>query len=645
MRLLNHRKSLFILLNYSCMKKTTLFSNNPKLLFDTVSIILSLLLMLGGSLIQDPAIYVWFWGLAFFIGGLSKAIEGVQKTIEEKSLNVEFLMIAAASAAFFTGEYAEGAILIFIFGVSGVLEEFATAQSERALTNLLKLAPQQAILVKDGVEKVVSIESLSIGDVVRVKVGQQVPADGVLLEGKASFNQASITGEFVPVFKQENDAVFAGAIVVDSTVLVQVNKDPRESVVQKMITFVKEAQEQKTKSEKRVSLFEKIYVYVVIALSLFVIFVVPSIGWLSTQEAFRRGIIVLVVASPCALVASITPGILSTLSHGARHGILVKSGQYLEKVQTINLVAFDKTGTITTGMPHVVEFKHLQRCDEATLLNVLVNAERLSNHPLAKAIVQHFRHVPVQSLSTKEIPGKGMEVELDGHHWKIGRFTLDDDKDLTTSIQAAQTQGQTIVMVIRDEVLVAYVALMDTIRPGIETAITALKQLGVKPVMLTGDNHFTAQKIAESVGIDTFYSECLPQDKVQYIQQFKQQGYRVLMVGDGINDAPSLVTADLGVAMGDGTDVSLETADVVMMNNNLANIPYLMRITRRMKTIILQNVIFSISVIAVLLVSNLFGFVVLTFGVLGHELSTILVILNSLRLLSDRPSDQILFKK
>jgi len=486
---------------------------------------------------------------------------------------------------------------------------------------------------------------LTIGDRVRVKVGQQVPADGVLIEGSASFNQASITGEFVPVLKQVNDSVFAGSIVVDSSVIVEVLKNPSDSIVQKMITFVKDAQEQKTKSEKRITLFEKVYVYVVILLSLFVIFVVPQLGWLTSDEAFRRGIIVLVVASPCALVASITPGILSTLSHGARHGILVKSGQYLEKIQSIDVVAFDKTGTITTGVPHVVNFKHLDRCDEETLLNVLVNAERLSNHPLAKAIVKHFPHVPRQTYVSKEIPGRGMELEFEGHVWRIGRFPVSNNAELEVAIQQAQTHGETIVMVTRDEELVGYVSLIDTVRPGIDQAIQALKQLGVLPVMLTGDNAFTAKKIAHFVGIDTFFSECLPDDKVQHIQTFKQKGHRVLMVGDGINDAPSLVTADLGVAMGDGTDVSLETADVVMMNNNLANIPYLMRISRRMKTIIFQNVVFSISVITILLIANLFGLVLLTYGVLGHELSTILVILNSLRLLSDRPRDQILLTK
>ena len=620
----------------------SIFKNNPKLLFDTTAIVISIVLMLVGTIIQDPSIHIWFWGFAFIIGGSSKAVEGFQKTISEKSLNVEFLMMAAASAAFFTGEYAEGAILIFIFGVSGVLEEFATAQSERALTNLLKLTPQTAILLKDGVETVVEISTLVIGDHVRVKVGQQVPADGVLIEGTASFNQASITGEFNPVMKQVKDSVFAGSIVVDSSVIVEVTKNPKDSIVQKMITFVQEAQEQKTKSEKRVTIFEKIYVYVVIALSLFVIFLVPQLGWLDTEAAFRRGIIVLVVASPCALVASITPGILSTLSHGARHGILVKSGQYLEKIQTIDVVAFDKTGTITTGVPHVLAFQHLDRCDENVLLEVLVNAERLSNHPLAKAIVRHFKDIPSLTVQSKEIPGRGMEIQRDGHTWRIGRFPVSNNPELESAIQRAQTNGETIVMVTRDDELVGYISLMDTIRPGIQQAIQALKKLGVQPVMLTGDNAFTAKKIAQSVGIDTYFSECLPDDKVKHIQSFKEKGHRVLMVGDGINDAPSLVTADLGVAMGDGTDVSLETADVVMMNNNLANIPYLMRISRRMKTIILQNVVFSISVIAMLLIANLFGFVLLTFGVLGHELSTILVILNSLRLLIDRPKDQIL---
>jgi Zn2+/Cd2+-exporting ATPase len=614
-----------------------LFSfNNKKLVFDTFAVIFSLSLMILALFFPNNDLQIVFWGLAFLIGGMSKAIEGVQKTIKEKSLNVEFLMIAAALAAFFTGEYAEGATLIFIFAVSGVLEEFATAQSEQALTNLLKIAPKNAIKLVDGREVLVDISSLKVGDYVLVKTGQQCPADGVITEGLASFDQSSITGEFLPNQKSQGDLVYAGSISVDATVTVQVSKDPSESVVQKMINLVKKAQEEKTKAEVRITLFEKIYVYFVILLSLFVIFVPSQLGWLEAEEAFRRGVIVLVVASPCALVASITPAILSTISHGAKKGILVKSGRYLEKVMVTDIVMFDKTGTITSGTPKVENFLTFSNIDPEIILSVLVSLEAQSTHPLAVAIVKHFSKVPSLSVVSKEIPGRGLQAVIDGVTWSIGKFDYQSHVEGQFKLDEARKHGFTVVMIIREAELVGFVALKDTVRKNVSTAIRQLTALNIRPVMLTGDNEVTAQSIANEVGIKYFYGNCLPEDKVSIIKEYQSQGFKVLMIGDGINDAPSLVTSDVGVAMGDGTDVSLETADIVMMNNDLTNIPYLVKITKNMKKIINQNVIFSISVITILLVSNLFGLILLTYGVFGHELSTILVVLNSLRLLKIR---------
>lgn len=618
------------------MNQQNIFKRNPKLFLETAAVVVSLLLMITASFFGTNQIAPWLWGAAFIIGGFSKAVEGVTKTIQEKSLNVEFLMIAAALAAFTTGDYAEGAVLIFIFAVSGVLEAFAMAQSEKALTSLLKLAPKQAILLtKDG-EKVIAIQDLVINDLVIVKPGQQIPADGVITLGGATIDQASITGEFSPVQKLVGDSVYAGAIVLDSAIRVKVLKDPKQSVVQKMIDFVAKAQSEKTQSETKVALFEKIYVYVVIALALAVMFITPVLGWLTEAEAFSRGVIILVVASPCALVASITPAILSTLSHSARRGILIKSGRHLENLLKIKVIAFDKTGTITTGKPIVKDFFVDTGYDQQTVLYLLVNAERQSNHPLAKAIVDHYHTIPVVKMTINETPGRGLTIEQDGRLWQIGRFDHQISDAFGIIHQQAISRGETLVQIICDQKLIAFVSLTDTIRPDAIQAIQEIKDLGLTPLMLTGDRHETAASIATQVGITSYRGDCLPEDKVQHIQSFKEKHQPILMIGDGINDAPSLAVADLGIAMGDGTDVSLETADIVMMNNNLANVPYLFRLTKRMKRIVRQNIVFSMSVIAVLLFANFFGLVVLRYGVLSHELSTILVILNSLRLLSFR---------
>ena len=613
-----------------------LWFKKNKLKLEILAVVFSLILMILGGLTSDSAMSPIFWGLAFAIGGFAKAIEGFSKTIKEKSLNVEFLMIAASLAAFLTGEFAEGAVLIFIFAVSGVLEEFATAQTEKALTSLLKIAPKTAIKMVDGIEVKVEITDLIVGDVVVVKPGQQIPADGVVINGGAAVDQSSITGEFNPSEKLIGDSVFAGSISLNAPLQVRVNKDPTQSVVQKMINLIKRAQEEKTRSEKRVSLFEKIYVYVVIALSLFVIFLTPTLGWLTQDEAFRRGVIVLVVASPCALVASITPALLSTLSHAAKKGILIKSGRYIELLRKIQVVAFDKTGTLTTGKPIVVGFNFLTKTDEEKLLPIVSAAEKLSNHPLAKAIANHFSNLKPVTIELKEIPGRGLEVVNNGETIHIGNFPANFDNGLKEQLLQATRNGKTTVNIIQGGQLKGFIALQDTIREQAKVAIDQLIELGVEPVMLTGDKKETASAIAQKMKIKQVHAECLPEGKVKVVKDYLDQNKKILMIGDGINDAPGLATATIGVSMGDGTDVSLETADIVMMNNQLQNIPYLINLSKRTQMIIYQNVIFSISVILILLVSNLFGIVILRYGVLGHELSTILVILNSLRLLSSK---------
>ena len=614
--------------------KTKLQIMDQRLFWELSAAILSFVMMVVASLTSGLPVSPWFWGIAFFTGGFFKAVEGFTKTIEEKALNVEFLMIAAALAAFTTGDFAEGAVLIFIFAVSGVLEQFATAQTEKALTSLLKVAPKTALRLRGKEETVVSIADLKINDIVIVKPGQQVPADGVVHLGGASLDQSSITGEFNPVEKLIGDSVFAGSICIDSTIQVLVTKDPTQSIVQKMINLVKRAQEEKTKAEKRISTFEKIYVYFVILLSLFVIFATPAFGWLTTDEAFRRGVIVLVVASPCALVASITPALLSTLSHAAKKGILIKSGRYIDMLRKIDVVAFDKTGTLTTGKPKVVGVYFEKKTDEAQYLPIVVSAERNSNHPLAKSISKHFNQLETLPVTIKELPGRGLEIDYVGMHLQVGKFAMTVSPTFEKIYQTTIADGKSTVNIVLNGKLIGFIALQDTVREEAKIAIQELIALNIQPVMLTGDKEETARAIALKMDIAKVHANCLPEDKVKIVSEYKAAHKQVLMIGDGINDAPSLATASIGVSMGDGTDVSLETADIIMMNNNLRHIPYLVKLSKRTQMIITQNVVFSISVIALLLLSNIAGLIILRLGVLGHELSTILVILNSLRLLS-----------
>ncbi len=609
------------------MSKTAL---QRERLFVIISILLigSALLLQGFNEINPNTIALLF-GMSFVIGGFYKAREGVLATIKNKALNVEILMIMAALGAFILGEFQEGAILILIFSVSGVMESYTQAKSEKELTSLLQLAPNSAILWVDGEEQVVDVASLKVGDQVIVKVGQLIPVDGVVVSGSTSVDESTITGEFVPVNKQVKAKVFAGSINIESAIIVECKVDPKETVVQKIVDFVAQAQASETASQTLVTRIEKVYVYVVIFMAAMFMVIPPLFGWLTQEEAIYRGIIVLVVGSPCALVASIAPAMLASLSNAAKARILIKGGEPLEVLLTIKAVMFDKTGTITDGTPRVKTMSPMSDQQK----NVLMSMESQSNHPLAKAIVASLDDATLLSCETSEVSGQGMTATIDSATYHIGRFEFDISSELQKQIQAEESKGLTVVTFFENETCIGYISLQDHVREDFYETIKALRVKGIQTVMLTGDNPTTAASIAAQAGIDTFYAGLFPQQKVEKIQELQASLGPVMMIGDGINDAPALAMADVSIAMGSATDVSLETADIVLMNNKLSNILPLFKLSQRTRRVTLQNVVFSLSVIAVLMVSNVFGLIELPTGVVAHEMSTIVVILNSLRLL------------
>ncbi len=609
-----------------------------QLIIETSFVIVSIILIIAAFILQQFYDNTWFvillFGLSFAIGGYAKAKEGILATIENKSLNVEILMILAALAAFFVGSYEEGAILILIFSLSGVLESYATSKSEKELTSLLKLAPKTAIQYKDGKETEVDIQDLKISDQVIVKVGQQIPVDGKIIKGSTSLDQSAITGEYVPVGKHVGDEVFAGSINIEQTVIVETTKNPKDSVVQKIVDFVQEAQENKTQSQTLINKIEKYYVYIVIIFAVLFMFVPPLFGWLDAQESFRRGVVVLVVGSPCALVASITPAMLASLSNAAKKRILIKGGQALENLIGIKAVVFDKTGTITSGVPKVVDIRAIQTEDLDQLNQIVCAIEKQSNHPLAKAVVEHLKDCDdIDGLETKEISGKGMQAHLKDDTWQIGKFEAKSSEHCDRALAQAKKKGYSIINIIKNGEIIGYIALTDSIRDNVKEVIKALKDQNITPVLLTGDHEETAKIISLESGIEHYEANCMPEDKVNRIKALQKDLGKVLMVGDGINDAPALASADVSVAMGAGTDVSLETSDIVFMNNQIENLPQTLKLAKRMRSITVQNIIFSISVILLLMITNVFGLIDLPLGVVAHEGSTILVILNSLRLL------------
>ena len=578
---------------------------------------------------------------AFVIGGFAKAKEGIEETYENKELNVEMLMIFAAVGSAIIGYWTEGAVLIFIFAVSGALETYTMNKSHKEISSLMKLQPEEALLITSGMERKVTVSELQVGDHILVKPGERVPADGIIIKGQTNIDEAAITGESMPVSKGDQEEVFAGTVNMTGSITVQVSKASKDTLFQKIIQLVQSAQSEKSPSQLFIERFEGTYVKVVLIVVLFMFFLPHFLlGW-SWHESFYRAMILLVVASPCALVASIMPATLSAISNGAKHGILVKGGVHLENLSSLEAIAFDKTGTLTKGKPEVTEVIVMEGLDEEKVLFKAASIETHSNHPLAQAIVQFAKKKLNQDLihpdTFEDLPGWGIKAVMNGEQWKIGKadFVGKDNAERFADGQSTilADQGNTLVFVEVDGILSAMIALKDVVREETSRAIDDLKKKGIYTVMLTGDSQNTARAIASESHVDQYFAECLPEEKVDQVKQLKTKFKTVAMVGDGINDAPALAIASVGIAMGEGTDVALETADIVLMKNDLPRIAEAVRLSQRMNKIIKQNVIFSISVITLLIASNFFQIVDLPFGVIGHEGSTILVILNSLRLL------------
>ncbi|AIM17170.1 MULTISPECIES: heavy metal translocating P-type ATPase [Neobacillus] len=579
--------------------------------------------------------------MAFVIGGFAKAKEGLEETIENKELNVEMLMIFAAIGSSLIGYWTEGAILIFIFAVSGALETYTMNKSHKEISSLMELQPEEALLISNGYEEKIPVSQLCIEDQILIKPGERIPADGVILKGKSTIDEAAITGESMPVSKGVNEEVFAGTVNMSGSITVRVTKESNETLFQKIIQLVQSAQSEKSPSQLFIERFEGTYVKVVLLVVVAMLFLPHFLlGW-SWQESFYRAMILLVVASPCALVASIMPATLSAISNGARHGILIKGGVHLENLSHLGAIALDKTGTLTKGKPEVLEVVVREDLDREEIIWVAASIESHSTHPLAQAIVKYAKNHIHKELfhpeSLEDVPGWGVTAVIQGNQWKIGKaaFVGKEAAESFASGKAKElaSKGSTLVYIEMNGELCAIIALKDVVREETKAAINQLKKQGIHTIMLTGDSEKTAKAIAQESKVDEYFAECLPETKVEYVKQLKSKYNNVAMVGDGINDAPALATANVGIAMGGGTDVALETADIVLMKNDLARIAEAVNLSKRMNKIIKQNVIFSITVIMVLICSNFFQFIDLPFGVIGHEGSTILVILNGLRLL------------
>jgi Cd2+/Zn2+-exporting ATPase len=594
-------------------------------------------------------------------------------------LDIDFLMIAAALGAAAIGEWEEGALLLFLFTLSGALEEFAIERTRKAIESLADLRPDVARTRRDGQEVTIAVDDLRLEDVVLVRPGERLPVDGLIVRGTSSIDQSPITGESIPVRKGINDQVFAGTINGSGALEITVQKLAGESTLSKIIRLVEEARQDATPTQKFIDRFSQPYTYAVIGATLLAIL----IPWLFADEAFSdtiyRAMTLLVVASPCALIISTPASVLSAIAAGARGGVLFKGGAYLEKVAAITIVAFDKTGTLTHGRPVVTDIHPLNNYSEEDVLRLAGSAELRSEHHVGRAILEEAqaRGIPLETPAEfYAIAGHGIQAHFDrpaqssrGHNTPAHRETIyigndklfmSESMDLSPAIRiigdSLQKQGKTAMLVVRrgtvedtlgadrDWEVVGFIAVADTVRGEAKAAIAALHKAGIQRVaMLTGDNKAVAENIARELGIDEVYSDLLPEQKVEIVQRLSSEG-KTAMVGDGVNDAPALATATVGVAMGaGGTDVALETADLVLMASDLTKLAFALRLGRQAERIVRQNVIFSVAVIITLVLATIVapiispGFVLpLPLGVVGHEGSTLIVVTNGLRMLAMR---------
>ncbi len=623
---------------------------------DEVSCALGFLFLLtalavGKTIGHDPAENILYL-LAYIFAG-QEGVRSAIASLREKVLDVDVLMVLAALGAALIGAPFEGALLLFLFSFSNFLQRHAMERTQRAIESLLTLRPSEALVKRGALTEKVAVENLHIGEIVIVRPGEQIPVDGTLTEGTTNVDEASLTGESMPVAKSLGSPVFAGTLNQSGGIEIRVTKRAEDSTLSRMVKLVAEAQAEKSKTQRFLETAEQYYAIGVILFTIGV-FLVP---WMFHGEtfatAFYRAMTIMVVASPCALVISTPATVLSAIGGAARRGILIKGGSHLESAARIDIVAIDKTGTLTVGKPSLTDFitptgvHSLTSSEAIPLLRIAAALEARSEHPLAHAIVRSSEKLginPPAATGFQSTAGKGAEATIEATRYLIGSERLFRELNaagldaLLEISQPMQNDGKTCVWLgsrVDDHVTaLAVLAMADTIRPAARDLAVQLKQLGVrKIVMLTGDQRLVANAIAREAHVDEVHAELLPADKLEVIRQLKTEG-TVMMVGDGVNDAPALAISDLGVAMGAaGTDVAMETADIVLMGDRLENIPLLLSHTRRAKRVLYQNLIFASAVIIVLIVSALGFSLPLPMGVIGHEGSTVLVCLNGLRLL------------
>ena len=614
--------------------------------------------LLGGWLGAAPS-FVWgSYAVAYVFGGWYGLKESVRSLLEP-AVEIDLLMIIAAVGALFVGAPFEGAMLLFLFSLSGVLEEYAIGRSRTAIRSLIEMRPESANVLRDGREVSVPIDEVGVGDVFVVRPGERLPLDGVVEDGESSIDQSSLTGESVPVSKEPGDEVFGGTINESGSLEVRVIRKAHESAISRLIHMVEEAQNKQAPTQQLIDRFEQPYVLGVFAMTVVAVAVPTVLLDHAFDPTFYRAMTLMVAASPCAIIISTPAAVLSAIAAGGRQGVLFKGGEHIETAGDVDAIAFDKTGTLTEGNTRLTDVSARrgvslggESVSDDRLLELAAAVQSRSEHHLAEATVEA---ATARSLSIPDargfaaVVGKGVRANVDGRTIHIGNrryieTVLGEDPidGLETGLDAVEgleANGKTSVLAVADTdagpAVLGWLAFTDTIRSNAAETIEQLRASGVETiVMLTGDNERVARHIAEELGIDEVYAELLPEEKVEHIETLQSTHSAVAMVGDGVNDAPALATADISVGMGGaGTDVALETADIVLMSDDLEKLPYALSLSRETKKTLYVNFSIAFGAIAIMIVAILTAGIPLPVAVVGHEGSTVLVSLIGLRLL------------
>jgi len=611
-----------------------------------------LLLLAGWLASMAPATAVAslpLYVMAILIGGYFFGREAIEELVFEREIGIELLMSVAAIVAAAMGQPAEGATLVFLYSISEAAEGYTEEKTRSAIKALMALAPKVALVRREGRDVEIPVEELRVGDVFIARPGQSMPTDGEILSGASSVNEAPVTGESIPAEKGPGDRVFAGTINGEAALEVRATRTHADNTLARIIQMVEEAQERRGRSQRFIERFGAWYSPAVLGLGILAALGLPLLLGLSWQDAVMRATVFIVAAAPCALVISIPITMVAALGTAARNGVLVKGGMYVEELGKVSVVALDKTGTLTSGEPQVTDILLTSRsggapADEDALLAISAAVERHSEHPLARAIVRRAAEsglaVPAVT-GFRSMTGAGAEASVDGRRIYIGNPALFESRlkiplaDLKSEIVRLQDDGKTVIVVGDDQAAWGLLALRDNLRPNARQAIAALHTAGIRSVvMLTGDNPRTAQAIAKDAGIDEVFAELKPEDKVAKVRALAQERGHVAMVGDGVNDAPALAEATVGIAMGAaGTDVALETADVALMADDLEKLVYALTLAQRTQAVVRQNLALSAIVISALIVGAMAGIFSLPIVVVAHEVSEFLVIASGLRML------------